>query len=83
MKVVLLNEENCANDIDSNWDVLNLESLLERLAQITPNELTEGETFRLFYNKKGNDEKRPAGTFRVLKQYFYVIKLEYVGLEFV
>ncbi|WP_271006516.1 hypothetical protein [Listeria seeligeri] len=82
MKVVLLNKVRCENDIDSQWDVANMENLLERLAQITSDEFAEGETFRLFYNAKG-DEKRPAGAFRVIKIYFYVIKLEYLGLEFV
>ncbi|EGK1804027.1 hypothetical protein C9849_04820 [Listeria monocytogenes] len=80
MKAVLLNESECENDLDSMYDLNNIDAVIEKLAEMNSNELTEGDLVNLLYVQVWS-EYHPFGLFKFIGIEDEFMKFQYLEIE--
>ncbi|MBC2193266.1 hypothetical protein HCB44_13380 [Listeria sp. FSL L7-0229] len=80
MKVVLVNESECEKDLDSMWDLNNIDAVIEKLAEMNANELIEGDLVNLLYVQVWS-EYHPFGLFKFIGIEDGFMKFQYLEIE--
>ncbi|EQC0655682.1 hypothetical protein ACY4RH_000298 [Listeria monocytogenes] len=76
MKAVLINESECEKDLDSMYDLNNIDAVIEKLAE----ELTEGDLVNLLYVQVWS-EYHPFGLFKFIGIEEDCMKFQYLEIE--
>ncbi|EAC2725784.1 hypothetical protein CJ760_08925 [Listeria monocytogenes] len=80
MKAVLINEGECQKDLDSMWDLNNVEAVIEKLAEMNPDELAEGDLVNLLCVLVWS-EYHPFGLFKFIGIEDECMKFQYLEIE--
>ncbi|EAG1210440.1 hypothetical protein A9M30_13015 [Listeria monocytogenes] len=80
MKAVLINEGECQKDLDSMWDLNNVEAVIEKLAEMNPDELAEGDLVNLLCVQVWS-EYHPFSLFKFIGIEENCMKFQYLEIE--
>ncbi|EGC3029982.1 hypothetical protein H8971_000682 [Listeria monocytogenes] len=80
MKAILINESECEKDLNSMYDIKNIDAVIEKLTEMNPNELIEGDLVNLLYVQVWS-EYHPFGLFKFIGLEDECMKFQYLEIE--